>query len=823
MRRLRLEPSSVRYLTIVAGLASAVGLGFGCRPRQNNVSSVASGPADEMWKSFHEGFDYEAQGLDEQAKTGRKIWYFATGGNGRHHSKVLPQTLGLLADYYNVLGAQRRGKDRFKLWGIIPDPSCMTPEEAEAKYGPGIWADPELKSFGFDVCPGDLGDKGLFAAVGNPARVEDGVWKDDPACEIDCRLHFGTSTGGMGFRKFPNPRFNKAKWLQIKGWDGYSKQGGMLTDASIEPPFLIGHTCGSCHISFNPEKPPVNPELPAWENLKGAVGAQYLHISEILGSGMPDDSLEWQIFTHARPGTSDTSAVTHDGVNNPGTMNAILNTNVRPGVVNSGLPGSTADAQSRLPRSKHTFRYYGLNGEPGWKDFHDQYVPQILKGGEDTVSVHGAVQRVYLNIGLCSEACLTNNLQDLRAMVGRRSRQTPFRIDQCFRDCPEFVSISKHTTDVFKFLVEQEGFRLDKAMGLPSRAALVDQLGKDKVKTGMQVFAAKCARCHSSRVDPNATPQQMVNMLAAETSPYYLLKEDERGRLLDWMGNDVRRPATEVESYRCRALHSNHMPGHLWEQYAAKTLHASEVPAGIAELKGATPPDGRGYYRDISLVSLWAFAPFLHNNALGAELCTGGAPTVPIGPWADPARGGQCVPPNPSVEARVAMFEQSLKALFRTPDAPRQNKIVRTDKEIVMRLGPKFQTAAGAPEGVEIKLPAGMPVTLLGSIDQRKMIKKVLDEITASDDAETGMRKFAARMAELYQKGPDGFAQYMRQQAYVNCGQPLNATGDVDLADIAEDQGHNFLSFKQDAATNVYDEFVNDEELQGLLAFLKLL
>ena len=30
---------------------------------------------------------------------------------------------------------------------------------------------------------------------------------------------------------------------------------------------------------------------------------------------------------------------------------------------------------------------------------------------------------------------------------------------------------------------------------------------------------------------------------------------------------------------------------------------------------------GRGYYRNISLVNAWAHAPFMHNNAIGPELC----------------------------------------------------------------------------------------------------------------------------------------------------------------------------------------------------------
>src|SRR4029077_5541270 len=65
-------------------------------------------------------------------------------------------------------------------------------------------------------------------------------FKDAPADKTDihnskqdqrqssCDLAFGTSTGALGFRKFPNPRFDKKRWLQINGtlasWDGYRKK-----------------------------------------------------------------------------------------------------------------------------------------------------------------------------------------------------------------------------------------------------------------------------------------------------------------------------------------------------------------------------------------------------------------------------------------------------------------------------------------------------------------------------------------------------------------------------------------------------------------------
>src|SRR5438552_2185344 len=66
--------------------------------------------------------------------------------------------------------------------------------------------------------------------------------------ESPCGLEFGTSSGAMGIRKFPNPRFDLAKWKQVNGgdltsWKGFDKEvkpeifHSKLRDGSIEPPF----------------------------------------------------------------------------------------------------------------------------------------------------------------------------------------------------------------------------------------------------------------------------------------------------------------------------------------------------------------------------------------------------------------------------------------------------------------------------------------------------------------------------------------------------------------------------------------------------------
>ena len=69
---------------------------------------------------------------------------------------------------------------------------------------------------------------------------------------------------------------------------------------------------------------------------------------------------------------------------------------------------------------------------------------------------------------------------------------------------------------------------------------------------------------------------------------------------------------SEVGTFRCRALHSNHMTGHIWDQFGSETLRAQPPDPNLVE-----PHDGgRGYYRNISLLNVWAHAPFMHNNVV---------------------------------------------------------------------------------------------------------------------------------------------------------------------------------------------------------------
>jgi hypothetical protein len=706
-------------------------------------------PPVRLDPGFHEG----AKGLTPSERAGREIWFKATAGNDRFHTYVFQQRLGVLIDWNRVLNTASRG-ERFKTWGIINDPDCCQPGSPNC---PKKSLD---ETYGFDYCPGD---EELLSHVGREGYR-------DPACSFEdapldpkhphgssdkrqsaCDLAFGTSTGALGLRKFPNPRFNADRWRALNGslgsWDGVTRalasegadsRSSRLLDGSIEPPFLIGMTCGACHIAFSPLRPPADPERPAWENIDGLVGNQYSRASEIMASGMPPSSLEWQIFSHARPGTVDTSAVPNDQVSNPGTMNPLMNLERRPTfpeIVTKWRPAQACPAGSD---ERGCWCEPGKDGKCWEKSQQTESVHHILKGGEDSIGAIEAIQRVYFNIGSCSEQCWVNHVTDLRQADPRHRGfgQTPFDIGQCRRDCRNFRAIEDRLQNIADFLFTGRPTDLYRARGLASEAALVPQLdrelGPNAVARGRAVFAATCARCHSSETGP----------WDAKTD-FRAPVEGRPDLRRDFLSNERPIAVTEVGTSRSRALHSNHMTGHVWEEYGSDTLRARPPVDGITE-----PHDGgRGYYRPISLISVWAFAPFMHNNAIGPEIC--GNPTDPAkelyrspyvlkGSWARMPNPPPCWPFDPSVEGRYRLFKASMEELL-NPES-RIPKITLIDEPIVID-GPVFP---GDDDGFEIQIPADIPASVIGNLRHKDL---VADLVLARTNAQRLREKYQSRGA----------------------------------------------------------------------------
>lgn len=790
------------------------------------------------------GFREGEADLSASAKAGREIWYRATAGNARFHTYVFQQRMATFIDWGRVLRSDRRDQ-RFRTWGLINDPDCCKPGM------PGCPAQSEDETYGFDYCPGD---EDLLKYVGKAGYRDPACdFQDAPADTSDphharkdqrqssCDLEFGTSTGALGFRKFPNPRFDAAKWKALNGgklgsWEGYARKlseradlsdsrVSHLMDGSIEPPFLIGTSCGSCHIAFDPLNPPKDPEHPEWHNIKGLVGNQYSRISEIMVSGMPTDSLNWQVFAHARPGTSDTSAIPTDQINNAGTINAIINTSQRPTFANEDiLKWRKVAACDKAEVDNDTCWCEPGRDNKCWRRSRaKESVHHILKGGEDSIGALEAIQRVYFNIGSCAEACWVNHLTEIYQFdpQQRNYGQTPFNIGQCRRDCPNFRAIEDRLPNILAFFTSSEGNATDLHVARANEAKTKDakakygfddlieeldkEFGKGAVTRGQKVFAETCARCHSSV--PESTGGAFANRDFRKVASNGTLRED-------WMGSDASTPVTEVDTYHCRALHSNHAAGHVWQEYASETMRARTQVPGLSE----PSEGGRGYYRNISLLSAWAHAPFLHNNAMGPELCgyggTGANNEFDFyrSPYVDannaPLAGDKqpgCWAYNPSVDGRFRLYVESMRELL-SPDK-RMTKVKKLDQDIVLDLGPKVFDGEDEEKlfGFTLRVPAGTAAGALGNFQYKKFVVDLvlakLDRKTLESRHGKAMATELAAVADEIIAKPDELVNTIKKRPallkfYSTC------------LDVVENKGHRFGQDLSEADKNALIAFI---------------
>jgi len=679
---------------------------------------------------------------------GRNTWIVWTGGNDRFWNTITVSSAGAL-DFLKTLSSNpaikcpswfRDGKctiDRDIRWeylGLVNEP-CFEKATRPDPDRYGLWLDKRIVGPGCPPDPFENADKYPGVTIGARARLD----------KKKLGSFYGWASGIMGLRIFPNPDFDDAA---AKKWDAnrYYTDPSYYNSRDLVKPYRVGMSCAFCHLGPNPLKPPADPDHPKWENLSSNVGAQYFWIDRIFDWDGDASSYVYQMFHASKPGSLDTSLVSTDNINNPRTMNAVYY--IRPRLERASLAGKETLAGGGL--NNRQFNEFIKPDDPqlGWLDKFFQapatvWSPRVLKDGSDSVGGLGALNRVYLNIGLFSEEWLLH----FNALVGGKPTSA-IKISDARNNSIYWQSTEAQTPAMALFFVKATD---------PQR--LKDAPGGDKYKPeqsklvqGKKIFADYCARCHSSKLPPIPTTvrdpgvcsgQQYMDCWASywawtKTADFQSQMEKIVARddfpTDNFLSSEFRVPVTLLQTNACSPLATNAIRDNIWDNFSSETYKQLSSVGDITWYHPVTgkantykaPAGGRGFTRPASLVSLWSTAPYLLNNSVGTFY------------------------DQPSVEDRMKSFQESIEQMLwpekRTHDPvigskmppasngmPLPSEIARTTQVSYLRvaigfLPDKLQGLAGTvdrifpsllPDGkIQIgPIPAGTPVNLIANLD----------------------------------------------------------------------------------------------------------
>ena len=662
---------------------------------------------------------------------GRNMWMVWTGGNDRLWDRLTIDSLGTFdllktisshpptAEYATDYGRH----NRWRYLGLVNEP-CFREATGPDPNRFGLWLDQRDPR-----CPPDpFADEKRYPG----ARV------DARGVTVPIGSYYGEPTGIVGLRLFPNPDFDekaRRRWNSER----YYNDPAYYFDRNLVRPYRVGMSCAFCHVGPNPIKPPADPENPAWENLSSNVGAQYFWWDRVFnwrGEGN-EASFFYQALHVSRPGTLDTSLVSTDSINNPRTMNAVYY--LLPRMMQARKWGKESIAGGE--RRNKQFNDFVAGSDPLAQFFvwpGTVWTPRVLKDGSDSVGGLGALNRVYLNIGLFSEEWLLH----FRAVIGGQPI-TPIPIETAEKNSVYWRATELRTPDMARFfLASTDPHHLKDAPG--GAQYLTD--GQTTLLRGKEVFADRCARCHSSKL-PDLPPgldlengngpdyltrwNQYWNWTKTEGFKSEMRKQVMRDDFLDgnFLSSELRVPITLLGINACSPLATNAIRGNIWDNFSSQSYKELPSvgpikvrhPVTGAEYDYPLPAGGRGYIRPASLVSLWSTAPFLQNNTVGHF------------EW------------SPAVDARMRSFDDSIEqmlwpekrqkdSLFANENGPGVGVIDRITVDSYLEVSEGYIPDYLRPfvnigrrlfpfiggSGYSVKLgpfPKGMPVGLITNID----------------------------------------------------------------------------------------------------------
>src|SRR5690606_19463858 len=408
------------------------------------------------------------------------------------------------------------------------------------------------------------------------------------------------------------------------------------------------------------------------------------------------------------------SLVSTDHINNANTIIAVFDLNAR-----------LARALENPPEAQSEVNLYFPGVEDDGRKVTPRHTPRVLLDGADSIGAFAALSRVYFNIGTfpeewarCHNPILGFTPQRPFPVKTAEANSAFWRAGDRYR-IPYMVEFFTHRSAVDgKSIVAP--MKLDATpQGKPLIAAEAAQAA-----AGRKVFLRNCAICHSSKQPqgfgvqfdddwkdaalPTAVDAHMVLprrfeewedfRASAAFRSYGDLIEEVAGTAAgtqddfivdNFLSTDIRIPITLVGTNSARAVATNAMRGQVWDNFSSEDYKNLPAVGGVRFFTPSStapkdrwnnndtyhpPGGGPGYYRPASLISLWATAPFLHNNALGL------------------------FNRDPSIEGRLAAFEDGIDKLLsdelRRPDTHAsygdlrgaESRIAANDPGFVFRL-----------------------------------------------------------------------------------------------------------------------------------------
>jgi len=788
----------------------------GCHPKEQVLDEAMAVQRDAAsLPAAGEDYFHDMDGggaLSADEVKGRNTWIVWTGGNDRFWDGISATSVGTL-DFLKTLsshpGLKASRDNRWQYLGLVNEP-CFEKATGPDPSRYGLWLDKRRA----DCPPDPFENEKNYPGVATGARGKN----------LPVGSYYGWASGIVGLRLFPNPAFDEAA---AKRWDAkrYYDDPTYYFSKDLVKPYRVGMSCGFCHVGPNPVKPPADPENPRWENLSSNVGAQYFWVDRIFSWEADPTSFAFQLFHTSRPGALDTSLVSTDYINNPRTMNAVYSLGPRTEIAKRW--GKETLAGGGLNNAQ--FNDYVKSG-PLTAFFQPPatvFTPRVLKDGSDSVGALGALNRVFLNIGLFSEEWLRH----FNPMVGGKPI-SPIEIAVARKNSTYWRATEAQTPALAAFfLASTAPHHLKDA---PGGAAYLTS-DNAKLTRGKEVFADRCARCHSSKA-PAAAPGIDPGGCAG---PGYLdcwnrywvwTKTDEYKQKMrqivlaadfldgNYLSTELRVPVTLLETNACSPLATNAIEGNIWDNFSSRTYKDLPKVGTITVHDPFTgeprpyemPGGGRGYTRPASLISLWSTAPFLQNNSVGKFN------------W------------EPSVAARMDSFQNSIEQMLwpekRDKDSVLGDKVpglidrtttasylrvaagylpafLRGQRELAERLTPAILGDGGIEIG---PIPAGTPVNLLTNVDV------VPDSMTLKERAERDRRIVDLLLKvtrDLKALGPHASEDRARQ-VFANLAKPLLALSKC--PDFVVNRGHYFGTslFKEEPG-------LSDDDKRALIEFLK--